>query len=77
MPTSAHDHQLRNAARVVGAGAAILMEERDLDGNSLAAAVTSLADDPARLGAMEQAASRLARPDAAARIVDLVEGLAA
>jgi len=77
LPTSAHDHQLRNAARVAGAGAAILMEERDLDGNSLAAAVASLADDPARLGAMERAAVALARPDAAARIVDLIEELAA
>ena len=77
LPTSAHDHQRGNAARVAAAGAAILIEERRLDGDRLAAAVASLAGDPACLAAMERASAGLARPDAAARIVDLVEGLAA
>ena len=76
LPTSAHGHQAGNAARVAAAGAALVIEERDLDGPALAAAVVALADDPARLGGMERAAAALARPDAAARIVDLVERLA-
>jgi UDP-N-acetylglucosamine--N-acetylmuramyl-(pentapeptide) pyrophosphoryl-undecaprenol N-acetylglucosamine transferase len=77
LPTSAHDHQAQNAARVAAAGAAIVITEKDLDGAALAAAVATLANEPARLAGMERAAAALARPDAAARIVDLVERLAA
>jgi UDP-N-acetylglucosamine--N-acetylmuramyl-(pentapeptide) pyrophosphoryl-undecaprenol N-acetylglucosamine transferase len=77
LPTSAHDHQAQNAARVAAAGAAIVIAEKDLDGAALAAAVATLANEPARLAGMERAAAALARPDAAARIVDLVERLAA
>jgi UDP-N-acetylglucosamine--N-acetylmuramyl-(pentapeptide) pyrophosphoryl-undecaprenol N-acetylglucosamine transferase len=77
LPTSAHDHQGKNAERVASAGAALVIEERALDGAGLARAVTALADDPGRLAAMERASAALARPDAAARIVDLVERLAA
>jgi UDP-N-acetylglucosamine--N-acetylmuramyl-(pentapeptide) pyrophosphoryl-undecaprenol N-acetylglucosamine transferase len=77
LPTAAHGHQLGNAARVAAAGAALVLEERHLDGAGLAAAVSSIARDPGRLAAMEKASAALARPDAAARIVDLVEGLAA
>jgi len=52
------------------------MPEAGLTGARLAAAVAELMDAPQRLAAMESAAARLARPDAAARIVDLVEELA-
>ena len=77
LPTSAHDHQLKNAERVAAAGAAIVLEERALDGARLGGAIAALLDDPARLRRMEAAASALARPEAAARIVDLVGRLAA
>jgi UDP-N-acetylglucosamine--N-acetylmuramyl-(pentapeptide) pyrophosphoryl-undecaprenol N-acetylglucosamine transferase len=76
LPTAAHDHQTRNAEGFAAAGAALLMPETGLTGARLAAAVAELMDEPARLAAMEGAAARLARPDAAARIVDLVEELA-
>ena len=76
LPTSAHDHQRRNAAAAVAAGAAFLLEEKDLDGASLASAIGSLLDDPARLDAMERAMNGLARTDAAPRIVDLLESVA-
>ena len=75
LPTSAHDHQRKNARSVAAAGAALLMEETDLTGEALAAAVTGLMRDPGRLAAMEKASAALARPDAAARIVDLIESL--
>lgn len=77
LPTSAHDHQLKNAQRVAAAGAAIVLQERHLDGNHLARTIASLMDDPERLTRMERAAADQARPDAAARIVDLVERIAA
>jgi UDP-N-acetylglucosamine--N-acetylmuramyl-(pentapeptide) pyrophosphoryl-undecaprenol N-acetylglucosamine transferase len=75
LPTAAHDHQRRNARVLAEAGAAVLLEEKDLDGATLARAVLALRDDPGRLRAMERAAASLARPDAAARIAGMVEEL--
>ena len=75
LPTAAHDHQKKNAEAAVRAGAAVLLEQRDLTGAALAAEIGRLLDDPGRLEAMERAAAGLARPDAAARIVDLAMGL--
>ncbi|MFQ5877382.1 MAG: undecaprenyldiphospho-muramoylpentapeptide beta-N-acetylglucosaminyltransferase [Acidobacteriota bacterium] len=77
LPTSAHDHQRRNARALERAGAAILMEESRLSGRALALAILSLRDDPGRLASMEEAALALARPDAAARIADMAEELLA
>jgi UDP-N-acetylglucosamine--N-acetylmuramyl-(pentapeptide) pyrophosphoryl-undecaprenol N-acetylglucosamine transferase len=75
LPTSAHDHQKKNAEAATRAGAAVLLEQRDLTGQVLASEIGRLLDDPARLDAMERAATGLARPDAAARIVDLAMAL--
>ncbi len=77
LATSAHDHQRLNARAFADAGAAILIEESDLSGAALARALLALRDDTARVVAMERAASSLARPDAAARIADMVEELIA
>jgi UDP-N-acetylglucosamine--N-acetylmuramyl-(pentapeptide) pyrophosphoryl-undecaprenol N-acetylglucosamine transferase len=77
LPTSAHDHQRKNARAFADAGAALVMEEGSLTGESLARVILELRDDPARLVAMERAAASLARPDAAGRIADLVEELIA
>jgi UDP-N-acetylglucosamine--N-acetylmuramyl-(pentapeptide) pyrophosphoryl-undecaprenol N-acetylglucosamine transferase len=71
---AADDHQRTNARALEAAGAAVMLEEKDLDGASLAQAVARLVDDPARLVAMEDAARRLGRPDAAARVADLLLG---
>jgi UDP-N-acetylglucosamine--N-acetylmuramyl-(pentapeptide) pyrophosphoryl-undecaprenol N-acetylglucosamine transferase len=51
-----------------------MLEEKDLSGPSLAAAVRALADEPDRIAAMEDAARRIGRPDAAARVADLLLG---
>jgi UDP-N-acetylglucosamine--N-acetylmuramyl-(pentapeptide) pyrophosphoryl-undecaprenol N-acetylglucosamine transferase len=69
---AADDHQRTNARALEAAGAAVMLEEKDLDGESLAAAARALVDEPGRLAAMEQAARMLGRPDAAARVVDLL-----
>jgi UDP-N-acetylglucosamine--N-acetylmuramyl-(pentapeptide) pyrophosphoryl-undecaprenol N-acetylglucosamine transferase len=76
LPTSADDHQRKNAAVVADAGAAIVVDERDLSGDSLAAAVTAVVTDADRRRRMAAAARALARPDAAHRIADRVEQLA-
>ena len=76
-PAATDDHQRKNAQVLADAGAAVLLEQRNLTGDSLAAAVAALASDPGRLEAMTTAVRTFARPDAAARIVDRVIALAA
>ncbi|HLA76513.1 MAG TPA: undecaprenyldiphospho-muramoylpentapeptide beta-N-acetylglucosaminyltransferase [Vicinamibacteria bacterium] len=71
---AADDHQRQNARALETAGAARMLEEPDLSGERLAAVVGEILFTPGRLEAMEQAAKRLGRPDAAARVADLVEG---
>jgi len=69
---AADDHQRRNAAALQAAGAAVMLEEKDVSSRSLAALLRSLVDDPARIEAMEDKARALGRPDAAARVADLL-----
>ncbi|MDP2321446.1 MAG: undecaprenyldiphospho-muramoylpentapeptide beta-N-acetylglucosaminyltransferase [Acidobacteriota bacterium] len=75
LPTATDDHQRKNAEVLGRAGAAVVLEERELDGPRLAAAIAGLIGDPAKRQQMSVAARRLARPDAAARIADRVEQL--
>ncbi|HEX9187128.1 MAG TPA: glycosyltransferase, partial [Vicinamibacteria bacterium] len=69
---AADDHQRTNARALEASGASRMLEEKDLGGESLAAAVRALVDEPARLRTMDEAARRLGRPDAAARVADLL-----
>jgi UDP-N-acetylglucosamine--N-acetylmuramyl-(pentapeptide) pyrophosphoryl-undecaprenol N-acetylglucosamine transferase len=71
---AADDHQRTNARAMEAAGAARMVEEKDLTGASLARAVAGILDEPGTLPAMEEASRRLGRPDAAARVADLLEG---
>jgi UDP-N-acetylglucosamine--N-acetylmuramyl-(pentapeptide) pyrophosphoryl-undecaprenol N-acetylglucosamine transferase len=69
LPTAADDHQKKNAEVLARAGAAVLIEQRDLSGVRLAAAIRELVDDPARRAAIAAAARTFAKPDAARAIV--------
>ena len=69
---AADDHQRTNARALEAAGAARVLEEKDLSGESLALAVGALVAEPGRIAAMEEAARRIGRPDAAARVAELV-----
>lgn len=71
---AADDHQRTNARALEAAGAARMLEEKDLSGESVAAAVRALVEGPGRIAAMEEAARRVGRPDAAARVADLLLG---
>ena len=71
---AADDHQRTNARALEKAGAARVLEEKSLSGESLAAVVRALADAPERIAAMDEAARRVGRPDAAARVADLLLG---
>jgi UDP-N-acetylglucosamine--N-acetylmuramyl-(pentapeptide) pyrophosphoryl-undecaprenol N-acetylglucosamine transferase len=77
LPGAPGDHQTRNAMALVEAGAGVLVPDAECRGARLAEVAGPLLDDPARLGAMGEAAAALARPDAADRLADLVEEHAA
>jgi UDP-N-acetylglucosamine--N-acetylmuramyl-(pentapeptide) pyrophosphoryl-undecaprenol N-acetylglucosamine transferase len=74
-PFAADDHQRANAEAVREAGAAVMVEDKDLDGVRCAAEIVALAGDPPRRLAMAAAARTLARPDAALRIADVADAL--
>jgi len=69
-PAATDDHQRKNARVLADAGAAVLLDERELTGEALATVAADLLADPARRAEMSRAMARFARPDAAARIVD-------
>ena len=73
---AADDHQRSNARALQAAGAARMIEEKELSGELLARIVTETLETPGRLEAMEDAARAVARPDAAARVADLLEAKA-
>jgi UDP-N-acetylglucosamine--N-acetylmuramyl-(pentapeptide) pyrophosphoryl-undecaprenol N-acetylglucosamine transferase len=70
LPTATDDHQRKNARVMEQAGAARLVDERELTGERLATEMLDLAADRVRRRAMGRAARALARPDAAGRIAD-------
>ncbi len=75
LPTATDDHQRKNAAVLGRAGAALVIEERDLSGSRLAETIAKLVADREKRQQMSVAARTLAWPDAAARIADRVEQL--
>jgi UDP-N-acetylglucosamine--N-acetylmuramyl-(pentapeptide) pyrophosphoryl-undecaprenol N-acetylglucosamine transferase len=70
LPTAADDHQRKNAEVLAGAGAAEIVDQKDLSGPAIAGRIAALVGDPVRLDRMAAAARRLARPDAARVIAD-------
>jgi UDP-N-acetylglucosamine--N-acetylmuramyl-(pentapeptide) pyrophosphoryl-undecaprenol N-acetylglucosamine transferase len=75
-PGATDQHQLENARVMEKAGAARVILQAELTPQRLAKEIQALVADPAAVGKMEAAARRLARPDAAERIADLVEAVA-
>jgi UDP-N-acetylglucosamine--N-acetylmuramyl-(pentapeptide) pyrophosphoryl-undecaprenol N-acetylglucosamine transferase len=71
-PHATADHQTANAAWMAEAGAAEVIDDAALTAPLLAARVSLLLEDSARLEAMAKAAASLARPDAARAIADEV-----
>ena len=63
-PYVADNHQYKNAKVLADAGAALLIEEKDITPDGVAAEVSSLLEDDARRAAMEEAISAFARTDA-------------
>jgi len=74
-PLAADDHQRKNAEALQNAGAAKMILQKDLTGARLADEIGSLLTLPEKIEAMESAGRKLARRDAAAATVDLMEAL--
>lgn len=75
LPTAADDHQRMNAEALVRNGAARMILQSDLSGETLANEIVGLEADREALRAMSGAARKMARPDAADATVDLIESL--
>jgi UDP-N-acetylglucosamine--N-acetylmuramyl-(pentapeptide) pyrophosphoryl-undecaprenol N-acetylglucosamine transferase len=74
-PFAADDHQRKNAEALERAGAGRMILQEDLSGERLAQEITALIREPDRITAMQQAARKLARGNAAAAVVDMIEKL--
>jgi UDP-N-acetylglucosamine--N-acetylmuramyl-(pentapeptide) pyrophosphoryl-undecaprenol N-acetylglucosamine transferase len=73
LPGAPGDHQTANARALVDAGAAVLVADERCSAATLAAVLDEMLEDPGRLTAMSAAALRLGRPDAAARVAEVVD----
>jgi UDP-N-acetylglucosamine--N-acetylmuramyl-(pentapeptide) pyrophosphoryl-undecaprenol N-acetylglucosamine transferase len=76
-PAAADNHQVLNALSLATAGAAVMIEERDLTGELLAAEIRSILANPERRRKMARAAGRLGAPAAAREIADVCASLVA
>ncbi len=74
-PLAADDHQRKNAEALQAAGGTRMILQADLSGDRLAKEIQTLARQPELITAMEQSSRSLARGDAAAAVVDMIEEL--
>jgi UDP-N-acetylglucosamine--N-acetylmuramyl-(pentapeptide) pyrophosphoryl-undecaprenol N-acetylglucosamine transferase len=72
LPRATAGHQAANARTVATAGGAVVVDDRDLGGSSLAAAAAPLLVNPRRLAAMAGAMNGLGHPAAARELAALV-----
>ena len=75
-PHATDDHQLRNAEVLARAGAAVVIEEKNLTSERLVDEVSGLLNDPAKRTRMAAAARALAREDAAGQVARMAARLA-
>ena len=75
-PHATADHQRENANALARAGGAVVIDDEDLTGASLVAAIGPLLDDPERYATMARGARAFGRPDAAQGVARIVLELA-
>ena len=75
LPHALDNDQLRNATTLAESGGAWCIEQKNLDAERLASEIGRLASGPAELSRAAAAAKAQGRPDAVARLADLVLGL--
>ena len=74
-PLAADDHQRKNAEALENGGAARMILQKDLSGERLGGEILALVNEPEKIAEMQTASRKLARRDAAAATVDLMEEL--
>ena len=72
LPSAAADHQTFNARAMTSAGAAVMVTEAALSGETLSRTLATLLADRARLAALSSAARSRGHPDAASEIVSKI-----
>ena len=75
-PHATDDHQRKNAEALAVRGAAVLVHQKSTVGQQLATAIKELAGDRKRLISMSTESRKLAKPEAANTIVNLMEEIA-
>ncbi|MGA9352681.1 MAG: undecaprenyldiphospho-muramoylpentapeptide beta-N-acetylglucosaminyltransferase [Terriglobales bacterium] len=75
-PRAADDHQNKNARALESVGAAVVVEESNLEAAYLVETIAALLNDRARLRGMSEAARSLAHPQAVEDIAEMVKRLA-
>lgn len=75
-PYAVDDHQTTNAQYLVEAGAAVCVQQRELDAAQLYTILSELASDRKQLLHMAESARKLARPDATKRVAEVCQELA-
>jgi len=75
LQTAADDHQKKNAEAMVAAGAARMILQHELTGQSLSQILRDAIDRPHEIAAMSANARKLARPDAAEAVYELIDEL--
>ena len=74
-PSAANQHQLRNGEALVRMGAAHLILDSELNGDTLEEAIQTLRTDPVQLLQMQHAVHTLAHPHAAVEITNELESI--
>jgi UDP-N-acetylglucosamine--N-acetylmuramyl-(pentapeptide) pyrophosphoryl-undecaprenol N-acetylglucosamine transferase len=72
-PNVAENHQFHNAMAMVSRGAAEIIEEKNLTGESLCRKVQELFSQPGKIEALAENAKKMAIPDSCDRIYRLIE----
>ena len=76
LPHALDNDQLRNATTLAESGGAWCIEQKDLSAERLSSEIARLAGSPAELSRAAAAAKAEGRPDAVARLADLIEEVA-
>lgn len=74
-PNVTENHQYHNAMALVNKKAAVIIEEKDLDGRKLGSAIDNLVRDKKRYAQISENAKAMATIDATEKICDIVLGL--
>lgn len=74
-PYAAHGHQEFNARKLAEAGAAVVMNEEDLDGEALAETVRKMLSSEELRAGMRRQSRMMGRPEAARKVADLAISL--